>query len=191
MNASVLSDSGGTCVCSTSDLCVSDPDYLACVEDVRRELITTTAAMSALASATMGLVANLPVGLAPGLGINAYVSGSPHDRPNVHTSHEYDLRVGDLFDCWIPWLRSDYVSGGHGSGVLRRVRFSVICKGSTWLITACRLIFFVLSVFGLRQWLARMMPQSLVMAVGAGIGLFVAFVGLCELSIFYASQYAY
>ena len=69
-------------MCSTSDLCVSDPDYLSCVEDVRRELITTTAAMSGLASVAMGLIANLPVGLAPGLGINAYVSGSTHDRSN-------------------------------------------------------------------------------------------------------------
>jgi AGZA family xanthine/uracil permease-like MFS transporter len=41
-------------------------------------------------------------------------------------------------------------------------------------------IFFVLSLLGIRQWLARMMPQSLVMAVGAGIGLFIAFIGLCE-----------
>lgn len=49
-----------------------------------------------------------------------------------------------------------------------------------------RIIFFVLSLFGLRQWLARIMPQSLVMAVGAGIGLFIAFIGLCEQSISYA-----
>lgn len=73
MNAAILSDSGGTCVCPTSDLCINDSVYLACVEDVRRELITTTAAISALASAAMGLIANLPVGLAPGLGLNAYV----------------------------------------------------------------------------------------------------------------------
>lgn len=44
-------------------------------------------------------------------------------------------------------------------------------------------IFFILSLLGLRQWLARIMPQSLVMAVGAGIGLFIAFIGLCELLI--------
>jgi xanthine/uracil/vitamin C permease (AzgA family) len=31
------------------------------------------------------------------------------------------------------------------------------------------------------------MPQSLVMAVGAGIGLFIAFIGLCEQLISYAS----
>jgi xanthine/uracil/vitamin C permease (AzgA family) len=43
------------------------------VEEVRQDLITTTAAVSALASCLMGLLANLPIGLAPGLGLNAYV----------------------------------------------------------------------------------------------------------------------
>ena len=75
MNASILSQSGGTCVCTTDDLCINDPVYLTCVEEVRHELITTTAAISALASAAMGFVANLPIGMAPGLGMNAYVSG--------------------------------------------------------------------------------------------------------------------
>jgi AGZA family xanthine/uracil permease-like MFS transporter len=37
-----------------------------------------------------------------------------------------------------------------------------------------RWIFFILSILGLRQWLVRIMPQSLVLAVGAGIGLFIA-----------------
>ena len=37
-----------------------------------------------------------------------------------------------------------------------------------------RWIFVVLSLLGLRQWLVRIMPQSLVLAVGAGIGLFIA-----------------
>jgi xanthine/uracil/vitamin C permease (AzgA family) len=73
VNASILSDSGGPCVCPTGDGCVTDPVYLTCVSEVRRELITSTAAISALSSFLMGLLANLPVGLAPGLGLNAYV----------------------------------------------------------------------------------------------------------------------
>ena len=60
-------------MCTTSDSCVNDTTYLSCVNEVRRDLITTTAAVSALASFLMGLLANLPVGLAPGLGLNAYV----------------------------------------------------------------------------------------------------------------------
>ena len=73
VNAAILSDSGGTCECPTSDLCVNDDAYLLCVNEVRQDLITSTAAISALSSFLMGLLANLPVGLAPGLGLNAYV----------------------------------------------------------------------------------------------------------------------
>lgn len=45
-------------------------------------------------------------------------------------------------------------------------------------------IFFILSLLGLRQWLARIMPQSLVLAVGAGIGIYIACVLLkiCSVS---------
>ncbi|KAK2462183.1 hypothetical protein APHAL10511_005815 [Amanita phalloides] len=121
VNASIISDTGGTCV------------------EVRRDLITTTAAISALASFLMGLLANLPVSLAPGLGLNAYFTYS--------------------------------VVGFHGSGMItyREALGAVFMEG--W-------IFLFLSLIGLRQWLVRIMPQSLVLAVGAGIGLFIAFIGL-------------
>lgn len=39
----------------------------------RRDLITSTAALSALSSFLIGLFANLPIGMAPGLSLNAYV----------------------------------------------------------------------------------------------------------------------
>jgi len=63
-------------VCTREDLCVSDSDYLSCQNEIRQDLITTTAAIAALSSFLMGALANLPVGLAPGLGLNAYVSSS-------------------------------------------------------------------------------------------------------------------
>jgi len=46
------------------------------VAGVRQDLITATAATAALSSFLMGLLANLPVGLAPGLSLNAYVRAS-------------------------------------------------------------------------------------------------------------------
>ncbi|KJA22386.1 hypothetical protein HYPSUDRAFT_202188 [Hypholoma sublateritium FD-334 SS-4] len=139
VNASILADTGGTCVCTTDDLCVADQVYLTCVNEVRQDLITSTAAVSALASFLMGLLANIPVGLAPGLGLNAYFTYS--------------------------------VVGFHGSGLItyRQALGAVFLEG--W-------IFLILSILGLRQWLVRIMPQSLVLAVGAGIGLFIAFIGL-------------
>jgi len=39
-------------------------------------------------------------------------------------------------------------------------------------------IFLFLSIIGLRQWLVRIMPQSLILAVGAGIGVFIAWVSM-------------
>ncbi|PPQ66694.1 hypothetical protein CVT26_009554 [Gymnopilus dilepis] len=139
VNAAILSDSGGTCECPTSDLCVNDDAYLLCVNEVRQDLITSTAAISALSSFLMGLLANLPVGLAPGLGLNAYFAYS--------------------------------VVGFHGSGFItyREALAAVFMEG--W-------VFLFLSLIGLRQWIVRIMPQSLVLAVGAGIGLFIAFIGL-------------
>lgn len=39
-------------------------------------------------------------------------------------------------------------------------------------------IFFALTIFGLRQWLARAIPKSIKLATGAGIGLFLTLIGL-------------
>lgn len=139
VNASIVSDSGGTCVCNGPNNCQTDETYLSCVQEVKQDLITSTAAISALASVLMGALANLPVGMAPGMGLNAYFTYS--------------------------------VVGYHGSGFItyREALAAVFLEG--W-------VFFILSLLGLRQWLARIMPQSLVLAVGAGIGLYISFIGL-------------
>ncbi|KDN48909.1 hypothetical protein RSAG8_02262, partial [Rhizoctonia solani AG-8 WAC10335] len=142
VNASILADSGGTCVCdSTADdpICLQNEAYALCKEVVRRDLITTSAAVAALASVLMGFFANLPVALAPGLGLNAYFAYSV---------------VG---------------FNGSGSVTYQEALAAVFLEG--WL-------FFILSLFGVRQWLARIIPRSLTLATGAGIGLFIALIGL-------------
>ncbi|RYF13159.1 MAG: NCS2 family permease [Oxalobacteraceae bacterium] len=74
VNSSVVSDTGGTCICppTSLDACATDITYNLCKQEIRRDLVTATAAISALTSFCMGLFANLPLGLAPGMGINAY-----------------------------------------------------------------------------------------------------------------------
>ena len=74
VNANITSQSGGTCVCppTSEDLCDSDPEYMLCVQEVNRDLVTATAAIAALTSFCMGLFANMPIALAPGMGLNAY-----------------------------------------------------------------------------------------------------------------------
>lgn len=43
-----------------------------CVQEVQRDLVTATAAIAALTTFCMGLFANMPIALAPGMGLNAY-----------------------------------------------------------------------------------------------------------------------
>ena len=62
VNASVVSDSGGTCVCNAGPedpICKTNEEYLLCVQDIRQDIVTATAAISALASFCMGLFANM------------------------------------------------------------------------------------------------------------------------------------
>ncbi|KAL3478132.1 permease family-domain-containing protein [Aspergillus californicus] len=75
VNATITSDTGGTCVCPAADLetaCDNNDEYLLCVQGVNRDMVTATAAIAAFASFFLGLLANLPVALAPGMGLNAY-----------------------------------------------------------------------------------------------------------------------
>ncbi|KAI4591489.1 hypothetical protein KJ359_013215 [Pestalotiopsis sp. 9143b] len=75
VNASIVADTGGTCVCNGGEadpICAVDTDYALCAAEIKRDMVTATAAISALASFCMGLFANLPVSLAPGMGLNAY-----------------------------------------------------------------------------------------------------------------------
>jgi AGZA family xanthine/uracil permease-like MFS transporter len=75
VNASIVSDTGGTCVCdSTPDdpNCFTNEDYALCKQAIRRDIVTATAAISALSTFFMGALANMPVGCAPGMGLNAY-----------------------------------------------------------------------------------------------------------------------
>lgn len=87
----------------------------------------------------MGLFANLPVAVAPAMGLNGYLA--------------YQL-VG---------------FNGTGPVSYEVAMTAVFVEG---------LIFVGLSIFGIRQWLARVIPNSIKIACGAGIGLFLALIGL-------------
>ncbi|XP_057791498.1 adenine/guanine permease AZG2 [Salvia miltiorrhiza] len=150
VNATILTDSGGTCSVSdctaagnqtaTAD-CVLKPNagYDHCLSKLKSDLIVGTALSSMIGSLAMGLLANLPLGLAPGMGANAYVA--------------YNL------------------VGFHGSGPMsyQTAMAVVLVEGAAFLAIA---------VLGLRAKLARLIPTSVRLASAAGIGLFIAFVGL-------------
>jgi len=114
-------------------------DYNLCLGTIRRDFITGTAAIAALTSFCMGLFANMPIALAPGMGLNAYFTYT--------------------------------VVGFHGTGPVsyRLALTAIFIEG----------FFFVgLSLLGLRQWLARVIPASIKLASGVGIGLYLTIIGL-------------
>jgi len=141
VNARLLSESGGPCIdAETLDgNCFASEGCLTCVEDFRRQLITVTALSAAFGSICMGLVANLPFALAPGMGINAYFTYN--------------------------------VVGFHGSGDIKwkTAMTAVFLEG---------LIFIALSAVGLRTKVAQLIPAPVKTATSAGIGLFLAHLGL-------------
>ena len=70
VNPRILADSGGPC--EAPDGNIFHPDYVACLEDIKREFVTSTAIASMFGCFAMGLLANLPIALAPGMGMNAF-----------------------------------------------------------------------------------------------------------------------
>jgi len=95
-----------------------------------------TAVAAAIATLVMGFLANLPVALAPGMGLNAFFT--------------YTL----VFTYGLTWqasLAAVFVSG---------------------------LLFFIISITGLRKMIINSIPVGLKFAVGAGIGFFITFIGL-------------
>lgn len=149
VNATILADSGGTC--SVSDCTIThtarpedcrlkpNPGYDNCIAKVKNDLIVSTALTSMIGSFAMGLFANLPLGLAPGMGTNAYLA--------------YTL------------------IGFHGSGFISY-------KTAMAIVLIEGILFLVIAVFGLRAKIARFLPSPIRLGCAAGIGLFIAFVGL-------------
>lgn len=77
VNPRILSDSGGPCVPDPDDPAgIFGESYNLCVEALKRQLITSTAIGSMIGCFTMGILANMPIALAPGMGMNAYFTYS-------------------------------------------------------------------------------------------------------------------
>lgn len=57
---------------SSSAVCENNADYAICKAELNRDYVVATSAISLIATFLMGFLANMPLGLAPGLGVNAY-----------------------------------------------------------------------------------------------------------------------
>ncbi|ARU88763.1 NCS2 family permease [Pseudomonas sp. M30-35] len=91
---------------------------------------------AALGCFLMGLYANWPVGLAPGMGLNAFFT--------------YTV-VGEMGYSWETALGAVFISG---------------------------VLFMIMSLSRIREWLLNSIPMSLRFAMGAGVGLFLGLIGL-------------
>ena len=95
-----------------------------------------TCLAAAIACFAMGFYSNWPVGLAPGMGLNAFFT--------------YTV-VGEMGYSWEDALGAVFLAG---------------------------VLFVIISITPLRQWMLNSIPMNLRIAMGAGVGLFVGFIGL-------------
>lgn len=100
-----------------------------------------TCIAAAIGTVVMAFVANYPVGLAPGMGLNAFFA----------FTIAAPVAAGGFGYTWQEALGAVFVSG---------------------------VVFFFLTATGLRSWIITGIPKSLRASIGAGIGLFLAFIGL-------------
>ncbi len=113
-----------------------NPDILSAAGMPRDSVFVATCLAAALGSLIMGLYANYPIAMAPGMGINAYFAF---------------VVVGALGYTWQAALGAVFISG-------------------------C--LFIIVSLFRIREWIVNAIPRSLKIAISAGIGLFLALIGL-------------
>lgn len=108
-------------------------------------LFAATCLVAGLSSIAIGLYANWPVGLAPGMGLNAFFAYAVV----LGMGYSWEQAMGAVF-----W-------GGIG--------------------------FMLLSLFKVREWIIDSIPKGLRVGITAGIGLFLALIGLKNAGIVVAS----
>ncbi len=99
-------------------------------------VFSATCVAAAIGCFLMAFLANYPIALAPGMGLNAYFAFGV---------------VGGMGHSWQVALGCVFISG---------------------------VLFFIISVLPIREWIVNAIPMSLKMAIAAGIGLFLALIAL-------------
>ncbi len=99
-------------------------------------VFVATCLAATIGTLIMGLWANYPIALAPGMGLNAFFAFTV---------------VGGMGYSWQVALGAVFLSG---------------------------LIFFLLSIFRIREWIINSIPMSLRFGISAGIGFFLALIAL-------------
>ncbi|MDP3032403.1 MAG: NCS2 family permease [Rhodocyclaceae bacterium] len=127
---------GATTFLTMAYIIFVNPDILAAAGMPRDAVFVATCLAAAIGSLIMGLYANYPIAIAPGMGLNAYFAFTV---------------VGGMGFTWQQALGAVFISG---------------------------VLFILVSLFRLREWIVNAIPRSLKFAISAGIGLFLAIIGL-------------
>ncbi|OUW91063.1 MAG: guanine permease [Gammaproteobacteria bacterium TMED234] len=115
---------------------IVNPDIMSDSGMDQDAIFVGTCLAAAIACILMGLFANWPIGLAPGMGLNIFFT--------------YTV-VGQMGYEWPVALGAVFIAG---------------------------ILFFLISITNLRRWMIDSIPFNLRIAIGAGVGLFIGFLGL-------------
>ena len=113
-----------------------NPDILKAAGMPFGAVFAATCMAAAIGCFLMAFLANYPIALAPGMGLNAYFAFGV---------------VGGMGHSWQVALGCVFISG---------------------------VIFLIISVLPIREWIVNAIPRSLKMAIAAGIGLFLALIAM-------------
>ena len=136
---------GATTFLTMAYIVFVNPDILSEAGMPVPAVAAATCLSAAIGCILMGIIANYPIALAPGMGLNAYFA--------------FTVVKG----MGIPW------------------QTALGCV----FISGC--VFLVLTAAGVRQLIVNAIPRELFSAVAAGVGIFVAFVGLRSAGIIVSS----
>ena len=117
-----------------------------------------------IATLCMAFIANKPFALAAGMGLNSFFYVS-----FIIPCLLFDKETGKIIGTETPLV------DGYQAGLV-----IILISGA---------IFLILSLTGLRKYIAKALPSSLKTAIPAGIGLFIAFIGLQNSGIVVPNQY--
>jgi adenine/guanine/hypoxanthine permease len=119
-----------------------NPHILAAAGMPHGAVMTTTILAAVIGTLLVGLWANVPLAMAPGMGLNAFFA--------------FSLVKAGLVPNWQTALGVVFISG---------------------------IFFLIITLFGIREKIVDAIPVPLRMAVAAGIGLFITFIGLKNMGL--------
>ncbi len=151
-NTSILTefDAGLATFMTMSYIIFVNPMILSTTGMDKASVMVATCLSAAVATIIMGIYANYPIALAPGMGINAYFAfmAVPFVQKRL-----IELGISDMHNAWHIGLTAVLISG---------------------------VIFLIFTLFNIREMLMYSIPDSIKYGIASGIGIMIAFLGFID-----------